>query len=198
MQQRRDERSRGRQAAAEARRRRKRMQQIAMIAAGALVVLVGGFFLVRAVTASEPGEEVAVQPSDHVDQSTTVTDYNSDPPTSGNHWGSTAEWGVHEEPVANELQVHNLEHGGVVIQYNRSVPPEQVEVLREITNQCNVKLLLAPRPEMTSAVAVTSWGYVLHLDSVDREQIQEFIGAHVDEGPEKIQTESILLEDCNL
>jgi hypothetical protein len=198
MQQRRDERSRGRQAAAEAHRRRKRMQQIAMIAVVAVVALVGGFFLIRAVTASEPGEEVAVLNSSHVDQSASVTDYNSDPPTSGNHWGSTANWGVHEEPVPNELQVHNLEHGGIVIQYNSTVPADQVEVLRQITNQCNVKLLLAPRPEMTTPVAVTAWGYILELDGVDRDQIQEFIEAHVNQGPEKIQTESILLEECGL
>ena len=40
--------------------------------------------------------------------------YNSNPPTSGWHYGGgTAPWGVQTQPVADELSVHNLEHGGV-------------------------------------------------------------------------------------
>ena len=44
--------------------------------------------------------------------------YNSTPASSGPHFGALANWGVHEEPVPEELFVHNLEDGGIVIAYN--------------------------------------------------------------------------------
>jgi hypothetical protein len=163
-----------------------------------LALLIGGAFAVRAVLTEEPGESVPILASGHVAEGTTVTDYNSDPPTSGPHWARTADWGIHDEPIPNELQVHNLEHGGIVIQYNETVPEDQIEQLRQIANQCNVKLILAPRPGMESPIAVTAWGRILTMDSVDREQIQEFIKAHVDRGPEKIRTETQLWEMCNV
>jgi hypothetical protein len=44
--------------------------------------------------------------------------YNSNPPTSGLHWGAAAPWGVLATPAAKETLVHNMEHGGVVVWYN--------------------------------------------------------------------------------
>jgi hypothetical protein len=49
----------------------------------------------------------------HIDVPQTFDDYNSTPPTSGPHYGQLAAWGVHEQPLPNELQIHNLEDGGV-------------------------------------------------------------------------------------
>ena len=46
------------------------------------------------------------------------TPYNSEPPTSGPHLPYLAPWGIHTEPISKELQVHNLEDGGVMVQYN--------------------------------------------------------------------------------
>ena len=40
------------------------------------------------------------------------------PPTSGPHYSQLADWGIHDEPISNELQVQNLEDGGVMVQYN--------------------------------------------------------------------------------
>ncbi len=46
------------------------------------------------------------------------TPYNSSPPSSGPHLGVLAEWGTHEDPVPEELFIHNLEDGGVVFTYD--------------------------------------------------------------------------------
>ena len=48
--------------------------------------------------------------------------YNSEPPTSGPHLPYIAPWGIHTRPIPNELQVHNLEDGGVMVQYNCECP----------------------------------------------------------------------------
>src|SRR3989338_2948361 len=51
--------------------------------------------------------------------------YKSDPPPPGPPLPSIARWGIHETPVPKELHVHNLEDGGVVVQYN--CPPTNPE-----------------------------------------------------------------------
>jgi hypothetical protein len=198
LESRRDDRVRGRQAAAEARRRQKRIQRIAIGVVALLIVLMGGFYAFRVITEDKPGEQFADRGREHIADTATGSNYSSDPPTSGPHWTRTDTWGVHTEPVPNELQIHNLEHGGIVIQYNSSVSEDEINQLEQVIAQCNVKLLLAPRPDMQQRIAVTAWTYKLDLDTVDRAAIDEFISAHVNKGPENIPTESQLLERCEL
>jgi hypothetical protein len=78
------------------------------------------------------------------------------------------------------------------------VTPDEIAQLAEITSQCNVKLLLAPRPDMQPRIAVTAWTWILNLDHVDTGQINDFIHAHVNHGPEDIPTETSLLSRCKL
>ena len=116
------------------RRERRRLVTGAAIV-GAVVIAVGvGYFAFRA-QADLPGQKFSSQGNLHVQ---TVNDshepYNSTPPTSGPHLPYIAPWGVHTKPIANELQVHNLEDGGVVVQYNCECP-ELVEKARAIVRR---------------------------------------------------------------
>lgn len=194
---RRANRSRGRNAAVEAHRRQKRIRNIVLAIVAVLAIGLGSVYAYQRITYVEPGETAADLGGGHVAEGTIVDTYNTDPPTSGPHYANTAAWGIHSEPVQNEFQVHNLEHGGIVIQYNDTLTPEEISVLEEITNQCDVKLLLAPRPDMQQRVAVTAWTHYEYFDQVDRDKIQDFIDAHVDEGPERIVSESDRWNDCN-
>lgn len=162
-----------------------------------LAIGLGSVFAYQRITYVEPGESVDDLGGGHVNEGTTVTDYNTDPPTSGQHYPSTAGWGIRDQPVPNEYQVHNLEHGGIVIQYNSSVTAEEISELEDIVSQCDVKLLLAPRPDMEQRISVTAWTYYQNFDEVDRDAIQDFIDAHVDEGPERIASESERWDECN-
>ena len=45
--------------------------------------------------------------------------YNSFPPTSGKHYYVPAVWGSYDSPVSEYQAIHNLEHGGIVIQYGQ-------------------------------------------------------------------------------
>lgn len=190
-------RSRGRSAAAASRRRQKRIRTIALIAVAVLAVGLGSVFAYQRITYDAPGESAADQGGGHVEDGTIVENYNTDPPTSGEHYARTAPWGIQTEPVPNESQVHNLEHGGVVIQYNETLSEEEISQLEDIANQCDVKLILAPRPGMEQRIALTAWTNYQNLDVVDPDQIQEFIDAHVDNGPERIASESDRWDDCN-
>ena len=48
--------------------------------------------------------------------------WNSYPPTSGRHFYQWVLWGDYTEPVPLIKEVHNLEHGGMIIQYGNKVP----------------------------------------------------------------------------
>ncbi|RIK39982.1 MAG: hypothetical protein DCC58_14525 [Chloroflexi bacterium] len=204
MSDRRQDRARGRRASIEAQRRRKRIQRIALISGGVLVLAIAAFFFFRdsfeepieqitsgVATASDPGQFIPPQSANHVGQGTRVTNYRSNPPTSGDHYPSTARWGISDVPLQDEFMVHNLEHGGIIIQYDCPEGcPEVVQQLTEIVSPYPVKLILAPRENMDHMIAVTAWSRLLTLDEVNVEQIQAFIDAYIDRGPEKIQSET--------
>lgn len=210
MTERRNDRSRGRRAAVEAQRKRRRIQRIALGVGGVIVLAIAGVLIYQQVTdsdvpedrittgiasAADPGFFVNPQSSDHVGQGNNVTSYVSDPPTSGDHYSSTARWGISEDPLDDEFTVHNLEHGGVVVQYDCPEGcPDVVEQLTAIVSPYPVKLIMAPRDNMEHMIAVTAWTRLLTLDEVNTEQIQAFIDAYIDKGPEKIQSETDALE----
>ena len=82
---------------------------LAVVALGALVVL----------DPEPPGVEFPSQGNLHLQSiDEPHAPYNSSPPSSGPHLGLLASWGVHDEPVPEELFIHNLEDGGVVVTYN--------------------------------------------------------------------------------
>lgn len=194
---RREHRSRGRQAAAQSRRRQQRIRMIVLAVVAILAIGLGSVYAYQRITHDEPGETASDQGRTHVGTEVIDSEYNTDPPTSGDHWGSVGAWGISAEPIPDQSQIHNLEHGGIVIQYNDTLSPEEISQLENIVNQCDVKLILAPRPGMQQRVAVTAWTYYLNLDTVDSDAIQEFIDAHVDEGPEKFPSETEAWNNCN-
>jgi hypothetical protein len=119
--------------------------------------------------------------------------YNSNPPTSGWHYGGgTAPWGVQTQPIADELSVHNLEHGGIVIHYRQGLDQATVDQLTTLARELQQQspcIVLVPRPadKMTeSPIAVTAWTWLLRLDSFDAGKIRAFFRAHVDQAPEKV------------
>jgi hypothetical protein len=104
--------------------------------------------------------------------------YASDPPTSGPRLPYIADWGVHRLPVPLELQAHNLEHGGVLIQYNCPEPcPELAAQLEEIARQRDF-VLVGPYPRMESKIALTAWGRIETLDGFEPDRILRFVDAY--------------------
>ena len=117
--------------------------------------------------------------------------YNSVPPTSGPHIGNLASWGIHTEPIPNELQLHNLEDAGVNIQYDCPTGcPDIVQSLEAIyksysdTRGANARIIVAPYSGIRTAsggkpIALTAWQRFLYLDTVDEAQIRQFIDAYM-------------------
>ena len=111
--------------------------------------------------------------------------YNTVPPTSGQHYNQAglapATWGIKDSNLPNEVTTHNLEHGGIVIGYNNLTPAETDQlkgIVRALMNGTYRKIILEPYPLTDAKVAVTSWGWLLKLPSVDQIQIVQFTRAH--------------------
>jgi len=111
--------------------------------------------------------------------------YNTVPPTSGQHYNQAglapATWGIKDSNLPNEVTTHNLEHGGIVIGYNNLTPAETDQlkgIVRALMNGTYRKIILEPYPLTNAKVALTSWGWLLNLQSVDQIQIVQFTRAH--------------------
>jgi hypothetical protein len=119
------------------------------------------------------------------------TPYNSNPPTSGWHVGSmVSPWGIQAEAVDDRVSVHNIEHGGIIIHYNPSLPETSVTELRAIAAEFqrqNPCVLMVPRPDdkMEAPIVMTAWNYLLPLQTVDKASMTQFFADRVGKGPEK-------------
>jgi hypothetical protein len=144
---------------------------IAFVAAGLV-----GYWAYRAA-ADLPGLKLADQGNEHIQLATEPhVPYNSDPPTSGPHMPYIAPWGIHTEPIARELQVHNLEDGGVMVQYHCATPcPDLVTRLTEIVRRFETQVILAPYPGMRTRIALTAWTRLDAFDDLDEARVVRFI-----------------------
>lgn len=101
--------------------------------------------------------------------------YNSNPPTSGPHVGNIAPWGVSKEIIPDELQVHNLEDGGIMIQYNPDkIAKEDIQQIESMV-RFHEHIIVAPRYDMDYPIAVTAWNVLLPLDQIEEEKIKAFV-----------------------
>jgi hypothetical protein len=130
-------------------------------------------------------QQFADQGADHVSALPEDFEYNSFPATSGPH-GPTAIWNAYAEPVPEINVLHNLEHGGVVVQYGSAVPAEQVEAITEWYLSSPDGIVLAPLPELDTKVALTAWRHLLTCDAFDETAFSAFRDAYRFNGPEAI------------
>lgn len=158
------------------RRTRRRWKAVALV----VVILVAagvGYFAYRAV-ADLPGIAVPDQGNRHLASASEPHEpYNTEPPTSGPHLSYIAPWGVHTRPIVRELQVHNLEDRGVLVQYNCECP-DLVEKLAAIVRKYDKFVILAPYPDMKTRIALTAWTRIDAFDEFDERRIRRFIEAY--------------------
>jgi hypothetical protein len=106
--------------------------------------------------------------------------YLSNPPTSGPHTPYVARWGVHEGPVPDEVLVHNLEHGGVVIGHRCTDCPAVVAELKALAEGYPL-VVIAPNPELPAPVVLSAWRHTLSVERLDepaRKAIADFLSRH--------------------
>jgi len=168
---------------------RERLLRYVVIAG--LVVVAFWFFVLRgqlpdAIAGHEIEHFSTAGSGEHTE---TEVDYDTNPPVSGPHSQRTAPCGVHSAPMADENQVHTLEHGAVGILYQPTLEESQIEAIEAIVGERDSHVFSAPDEDMEMTIAVTAWGHMMELEEVDRAAITEFIDVFAEGGdaPEAFQ-----------
>lgn len=135
-------------------------------------------------------EQFPSEGAQHVSSGTDV-DYDTSPPTSGDHYSSPAEPGFYEETPPLGNLVHSLEHGHVVIYYDPgAITPEARQSLQEFVVANNdgpwAAVIVAPNPsdDPESPYVLTAWRNMLRLDGYNASTTRAFIAEYIGRGPE--------------
>lgn len=161
-----------------------RQNLLILIGVGIVVAIPTLLAIVR--TAREPGERIRSQGNLHIDSVDVAhPPYNSDPPTSGWHIGSLGRRGNFIEPVADEILIHNLEDGDVILWYRAGTPEEnEREAERLETVLAGVRgnreqTIIMPREGLDSRYVLTAWQRLQRFDDIDEEGMRTFIEAYI-------------------
>jgi hypothetical protein len=159
----------------------------------------------RAVTSSEDcveREYDGLAPR-HLQNVDAKVNYNSFPPSSGPHYQQPAPWGIYEEPIKQTILVHNLEHGGIILQYGPGVGDEAEVQIRSFYQDDPYGLVVAPNPKLKDKIALTAWnepryraegefedvdpgnGFVLTCSKVNEGDFAKFRDAHRNKAGER-------------
>jgi len=123
--------------------------------------------------------------------------WNTSPPTSGPHYSGQAIWGSYAEPLQQAQVVHNLEHGGIYIQYGKDVPQATIDELKGFYDGHQNGTLLAPLPSLGSKIALGVWttsspskpdtgtAYLAKCTTFDEAAYAAFFKAYQFKGPER-------------
>jgi Protein of unknown function (DUF3105) len=116
----------------------------------------------------------------HIDPSRQPRNWNSNPPTSGDHLLTPLGPGVYDGEQDMRAMVHSMEHGYVVILY-RNVPQDQLDQLRQFVEQRDgSKLILAPYSGMPQdGVALAAWRNLELLQRVNMDVVQAFVNDYM-------------------
>jgi hypothetical protein len=120
--------------------------------------------------------------------------WNTDPPTSGPHYGIAAIFGIYEDELQMARVIHNLEHGGIYILYGDEVPDETVERLRAFYDDHQTGTIMAPLDRLGDQFALGAWvfesddddnGYLAKCTAFDEDAVSSFFRALQFRGPER-------------
>ncbi len=101
--------------------------------------------------------------------------YRTMPPTSGPHSPRVVVPGIYRDPVPEELQVHILEHGHVLVQYAHDVSADDVRALERLGRRHPRDTVVAPYPALGHGIGLTGWQRLQRLDTLDEQAVDEFI-----------------------
>lgn len=141
------------------------------------------------------GAEIAVQEDKDygAGHSTNPVPYEQAIPTSGTHSPHDIEYGFYTSKPQNELLVHNLEHGDIIIHYRPDAPATLTDKLKELVRyrKAGSGILAVPDPAVPEGkeLVATAWTKTLELDTYDEARLGTFIQRYINKGPENIQPE---------
>lgn len=139
----------------------------------------------------------AEDPAKHVPVDSEVQ-YNSEPPSIGDHYGSWMGWGFYDLELEARYFVHNMEHGGLVFLYNcdKLADPSQCDafiqpikdwILAQPEDDGGAfRFVFGKRAALDVPFAAAAWGWTLRSTCVDTDALTEFKAARYRKGPEDV------------
>ena len=132
------------------------------------------------------GEDIPIAGANHIEEGAEATDWNSDPPTSGEHYGQWAAAGFYDEAIPDGYLVHDMEHGYVIIYYNCEMADMDCEAFKTAIeaamaaagndpNTNSVKLIAVPRPGMDNPITYASWGHLYKAETFVPEELVLYV-----------------------
>ncbi len=182
------------------RRRREQLRSRLILWGGiGLAAVLVGFLVWNSAFRTPIGEQIPATGAEvHLNPGEPLPQYSSNPPTSGPHYSGTLGSGFYDEddrwvdPLQNATGfiVHSMEHGYVVLWYNCSLVSEsECDMLKNnirtvIDTENQFKIIGFPNTTTESPLVMTSWGYLLELDSWDDELVSRFVNRNRNNAPE--------------
>ncbi len=111
--------------------------------------------------------------------------YNSFPPTSGPHDPTPALWNYYTTPVPEIQAVHNLEHGGIVINWGSKVAQAQVDQIHSLWEDSPNAMLVFPLPQLGNKIALTAWTHLAACTRFGDTAFRAFRDKYRGKGPER-------------
>jgi hypothetical protein len=185
-----------------------------LIALGGLAALLGATAIALALRGGSEEVKAALtaggctretfeaQGERHVEKLAKGFKYNSVPATSGPHQGHPSApivWSVYDDPVQQIQVLHNLEHGGVVVQYGPEVPSRAIQDITSWYRGDPNGLIVAPlppalleeKPELSDEIALTAWTFLQTCKRFNDEAFSSFVDLHRGSGPERLPVSAL-------
>ena len=132
--------------------------------------------------------------ANHETREFTAADYQTNPPTSGNHTPDWYEDGIYAPGDSPNLGmvVHALEHGRIGVQYAPGTPAGDVAKLEAFLAESEGgyhMLLVQNETGMDAAVAATAWGHSVTCPEMNDQvfdALRTFRSEYIDQGPEAV------------
>ena len=134
----------------------------------------------------DDSQPVPIVGRDHIAPGAQPSRYNSNPPTSGDHYPAPVPAAFYEQQVPDAYLVHNLEHGQVWLSWRDEADREAIELFRQLHEQFAEWVVVSHRPENDRRLAAAAWGRLLKLDAPDRDALTAFIMRYRDKAPESV------------
>ena len=156
-------------------------------------IVVAGWFGIQALTPESLEDDYSSvmrsEGSSHVQEETRVI-YQSNPPTSGNHWATPLRDGIYDMQKPDEGAIHSLEHGRIWITYKPDIGKEAIDAIKNVLKG-QFGIIMSPRAANETDIALAAWMRLDTFDlnedgTVDTKRILDFAQRYRNKGPEYV------------
>jgi hypothetical protein len=137
----------------------------------------------------------------HINNINAKPKWNTFPPSSGPHYPVPAVWGFYTDPVPLIQGLHNLEHGGIEIEWGSKVTRVEIDKIERFYNESPNAMLAFPLPKLGDKIALVAWtenagekggqGRIAECKSFDDPAFKAFRDAFRGKGPERFPADQL-------